>query len=155
MTTRYEHELQDIEHRLKVPIKSAKVSPGEKIHLEEQRRREKLRMQLTREIGQTITCEWLDKDQLDDKGQPKKWEVARASVTFGKITDIVDIDPWEEVEGKRRLKSAIVKEGYVPSVEKWALWKWNTARGAESDDHDRYIMDCDPPVFEWVNGSNA
>ena len=142
MTTRYEAELQEIERKLRTPSLAVKVGAAEREHLRIQRERERLREELLPQVGNEIRCQWLD-------GEPKKWEPARASISFGGTSDVFDVNPYETVDGKERLRSDVVRNGYEKVVEAWALWKWNTARCAEVDDSDRYIMDVDPPVFVW------
>lgn len=140
---REEEAVLDIERRLRSPVLAAKVQRAEKEHAIEQRRREKLRAELTQALAGDIHCQWLD-------GEPVKWEIGRASVTFSNgATDVLEVDPYEEVDGKRRLKSDVVRNGYQAVVEGWALWKWNTARGAEIDERDQYIFDVEPPAFVW------
>lgn len=142
MTTRYEKELSDIEKRVRYPGKGEIVKPAELEHLNEQRGREKQRDARTKELGNVILMSWAE--------EPKKWEDAICVALIGDKECICNVQPYETVQGERRLKAAIVvKDGYQKMAEKWALWKWHTFRGSEVDDTDKYIVDCPLPTFEW------
>jgi hypothetical protein len=143
MTTRYEAELQDVEMKLRNPVKSQKVTKAEKTHVKVQRTRERDRDERTAALGSVITCRWVD-------SHPVKWEVATAEVEIGGRSDLVTIDPYHDIEGKPKLRGEIVRDGYQGAVEKWALWKWHIARGSEVDDADNFILDCQPPAFTWL-----
>lgn len=142
MTTRYEADLQEIEARLRRPMKGKEVSLAEKKHLETQRQREREREERTQHLT-TISLRWVD-------GEPKKWEDAQAEVTIGDKTRLFTVEPYEERDGKQRLKPKIVQQGYQKAVEDWAMWKWHSDRGSEVDDTDNYILDCKAPAFVWA-----
>lgn len=143
MTTRYEADLSEIEARLKRPMKGKEVSPAEKKHLEIQRQREKDRDARTQALGTEIHLSW-------PEGEPKKWDLAIASVKIGENTRVYEVDPYEERDGKQRLKPKIVTQGYRGLVEAWALWKWHSDRGSEVDDSDNFILDCAAPKMVWT-----
>lgn len=148
MTTRYEAELQDVESKLRNPVKSQKVSEAEKTHVKVQRQRERERDERTEALGPVITCRWVD-------AKPSKWDAATAEVEIGGRSDLVTIDPYHEIDGKMRLRGEIVRDGYQGAVEKWALWKWHIARGSEVDDADNFILDCKAPEFTWLEPLEA
>lgn len=140
--TRHEAELREIERLRDRPSKGEKVTPAMLEHLRLQRKFEKDRQTRTQELGPVIKLSWVE-------GEPKKWDSAIAQVVIGGVTRAVVIEPYEEVDGKQRLKPKIVTKGYSGMAEAWALWKWHCDRGSEVDDADNYILDCDPPKFEW------
>lgn len=144
MTTKYEDELQDIEHRMRLlkAGKKSKVHPAEIEHHDIQRAREQEREERTKTLPE-ILCRW--------HGEPKKWEVVSFEAEIGGQSYVLEIDPYEEVEGRKRLRPKLVKLGYKAFAEDWALWKWHTARGSEIDEvTDTYILDCEPPKFVWA-----
>lgn len=142
MTTRYEAVVQEIEHRMAHPSGGKKVHPAEVIYRNTIRQQEKDRDARTAKLGKTITIQWMD-------GEPERWNPADAIVTIGEQDRIYTVEPMETVDGKDRVKRELVNLGYRGVVEKWALWKWHTDRGAEIDDNDAYILDCELPKFVW------
>lgn len=143
MSTKYEADLQDIEAKLRNPRKGQEVSEAEKLHLKAQRGLEKLRTELTAKYSGPIKCQWME--------APVKWESATAIVQIGDETNTFTVEPYENIgDGKERLKPRLVRNGYESEVEKWAIWKWNSMRGAEIvTDGDEYIQEVSPPAFEW------
>lgn len=142
MTTRFEMELAQLERDMRNPAK--KVTEALKQHVLEQRRREKLRDQLTKELGGEITCAWTEGEE------PKKWDVATATIDFPNgYHNALTIEPYREVEGKMRLDPKLARLGYRRFVQEWALWKWHTQRGTEVDEQDNYVVDCELPKFRW------
>lgn len=141
--TRYEAELREIERLRDRPSKGEKVTPAMLDHLKQQRQREKDRATRTQSLGPVIHLSWVE-------GEPKKWEPALAQVTIGGVTRAFMVEPYEEIDDKQRLKPKMVSRGYKGMVEHWALWKWHSDRGSEIDDADNFILDCEPPKFEWV-----
>lgn len=150
MTTRLEADLRDIEDRIARPKKGQLVTPNEVEHVRIQREREKARDARTKDIGKVIKCSWVD-TPLDDKGEPVKYETASAIVEIGGNSLMHLITPRKEIEGKERLDPALVNLGYRGVVQKWATWKWHILRGSEVDDADNFVLDCDPPKFEWAS----
>jgi len=145
MTTRYEAELQEIEGRMRNPAK--KIHQGEIAHVQEQRERERLRAQRTKELGPEITCQWLD-------GEPVYGKEATARVLIGGKSNAYTVEPHIYEQGANgsvpKPSPQLAKYGYDGLVEQWALWKWHIARGSEIDEHDRFILDCEPPKFVWL-----
>lgn len=143
MTTRHENELREIERMMRNPGKSEKVTPAMMEHVRVQRQLERDRDERTAQLGRVINLSWAE-------GEPKKWDNALAVVEIGNQTRAFMVEPYEEIEGKQRLKPRIVTRGYKGLVEDWALWKWHTDRGSECDDNGHYILDCEPPTFVWA-----
>lgn len=142
MTTRYEAEVADIERMTLRPRKGEQVTKAMIEYAKVTRQREKERIARTKELGDTIGLAWAD-------GDPKKWDNAIAMVTIGGVTRAYEVEPYEERDGKTRLKPKVISKGYKGMVEGWALWKWHSDRGSEIDDADNFILDCDPPKFVW------
>jgi len=145
MATLHEADLRDIEARISRPGKGTKVTEGERNHLREQREREQQRAERTQRLGGKIICSWAE-------GEPEKWKPAIAMVQIGpQYTNAFTVEPYEPViDGPPKLKMNIVRHGYKRLVEDWALWKWHTLRGSELDTEGNYVMDCDPPEFQWT-----
>lgn len=143
MSTRHEAELQEIEGMMRDPRKAGKVTDAMRTHVSVQRERERERAQRTRELGDQIHLCWADGKE------PEKWEEALAQVTFGNETRAYLVQPYEEVDGRLKLKSRIVAKGYRKMVEEWALWKWHVCRGSEVDDADNFVVDCKLPEMVW------
>jgi hypothetical protein len=145
VTTKHEGELQDIERRLSLlrAGKKSQVHPSEIAHLEIQRERGRERDERTKALGGEIRCRWVT-------GEPKKWESATVEVEIGEKSYLLEIEPYEESDGKQKLRAKLVKLGYQGFAESWALWKWHTQRGSELDEAtDTYILDCKAPAFVW------
>lgn len=108
----------------------------------EQRRLQKLWAKLI-PIDSEITCRFLD--PLIE-GQPSDVECVVAGNTIS-----YRVEPeWVDLNGphKRRTKD------YAKQVEKWATWKWHTARGTPVTDRDVYQYEpgYKPPTFAWEPG---
>lgn len=141
--TKYEDELQDIEHRMALVRmgKKSKVHPAEIEHLQTQRERERQREHMTKLMPE-IHLRW--------HAVPKKWEPVTLEAEIGDQSYILEVEPYEEYEGKTRLKPKLVKLGFQKYAEDWALWKWHIARGSEVNDlTGEFILDCDAPALVW------
>lgn len=137
--TKHEQELRKVEEKIRL---GKKVETAEVEHLHRQREIERERAERTKRLP-TITLQWMD-------GEPKKWEGASCVAEIGGQNYMLEIAPFEEHDGKQRLRPKLVKLGYQGYAQDWAMWKWHTARGSEVDDATgEYILDCDAPEIVW------
>src|SRR2546422_163721 len=112
MTTRYEAEVSEIERAIARPQKGQKITEAMTNFVKVTRQREKERDARTKELGPEIKLAWAE-------GEPKKWDNAIAMVTIGGKTRAYEVEPYEEKDGKQKLKSKIISRGYRGMAEDW------------------------------------
>lgn len=102
-------------------------------------------------VSQTILCRWIS--------PPVKGQEADVEVTIGKETfrHSVGAEVRLDQDGRMGQHPDIKRYGYQGAVEKWALWKWHTARATPVDERDKYQVEpgFEPPKFEWEAVTNT
>lgn len=96
-------------------------------------------------ISQTINCRWLAPIV---KGEEAEVEVNISGVVLHhSVGQQVRLDQ----DGHWGQHLDIKRYGYKGAVEKWALWKWHTARGTPVDERDNYFTEpgYEAPTFVW------
>ena len=97
-----------------------------------------------RKIATVIPMHWAE-------GEPKNGDVSTVRcIVAGNIKEWVIEPEQDRVDGARNARR--LAKDYKGLAEKWALWKWHTARGTPCDDRGKYLLEPDykAPSYDWT-----
>ncbi len=101
-----------------------------------------------RPISNEVLCRFTDPEPA--KGEQKEVDV-EVTIDGNVLRYGVGGQVRSDQEGRMVFDPNVKRLGYRGAVEKWALWKWHTARGTPVDERDNYQPEPDyqPPKFVW------